>query len=309
MNIKRFLPIIGVIILIYLVFDIGPEKIFTSLSQIRPVYLIFIILLFIPRLIINTYKWQYICEKQKIFLNFSYLLKINLISYFYAIITPAGIGSYIRVYYIKEKSNSSLEKSISNTLLEISIETLVLCTFALIGSYLIIKEIPFFFPIIAVLLTIYLTLFILFIKREKSEIFVNGLLKYIVPRRFHEKITKSFNLFYEDFPKFREIIPPFFISATTWVLNFTQFYIAAVALSIDVPFFYFIMIYPISFIAASIPISIGGFGVREGALVLIFSIYGIASADIFAMSFVAGLITFIVPACIGGVLSFFKLND
>jgi len=56
-----------------------------------------------------------------------------------------------------------------------------------------------------------------------------------------------------------------------WIAGFVNYYGYAMALNIHVPFSFYVVAIPLVSIVATLPISINGFGVREGAFVYIFS--------------------------------------
>jgi len=57
-----------------------------------------------------------------------------LASNFYGIVTPGGIGYYIRIYYLKKRSQASWEKCIANTLVDITLNMVIGVFLALIGQ-------------------------------------------------------------------------------------------------------------------------------------------------------------------------------
>lgn len=56
-----------------------------------------------------------------------------------------------------------------------------------------------------------------------------------------------------------------------WIASFASYYGYAMALNIQVPFSFYIIAIPFVSMVAALPISINGFGVREGAFVYVFS--------------------------------------
>lgn len=146
-------------------------------------------------------------------------------------------------------------------------------------------------------------------KKDKSKKILDKVLKYVIPKRFKERISKSFELLYEDLPTFKDTLVPFSVTPVLWILHFMQVYIIAFALSVDISFFHFAIVYSISLVVAAIPISVGGLGTKDGALVILLSIFGISSAKAFSLSFIGTLVTMILPAVIGAVISFIDGND
>ncbi len=84
-------------------------------------------------------------------------------------------------------------------------------------------------------------------------------------------------------------------------LNFTlAAALLARALGIDVPLWAFLAIMPAVTLASTLPISFGGWGVREGALVLLLGLVGVASGPALALSLLFG--TFSLACGLPGVV-------
>ena len=70
-----------------------------------------------------------------------------------------------------------------------------------------------------------------------------------------------------------------------WIASFLNYYGYAVALGIHAPLFFYAIAIPFSSLVAFLPISINGFGVREGALVYIFSTIHVSSSSSLLLAF------------------------
>ena len=115
--IKKFMPLIGVTLLIYLIVDIGTDEIISTFLQISPLYVIIAVMLTLPRVLLRNLGWQLILKKQKIFVSYIKSLKIFLIGYFYGSITPGYIGQLMRIPYLKDETNEPVGKLFINTII------------------------------------------------------------------------------------------------------------------------------------------------------------------------------------------------
>ncbi|MCK4364534.1 MAG: flippase-like domain-containing protein [Thermoplasmatales archaeon] len=97
-KISKILPVIGIITFGLIIYYIGIEKIAYNFTIIPLEYYVLSFLLFIPGLLLSALAWQYICKKHKMDFSLFYLVKILLISTFYGILTPGGIGNHIRIF-------------------------------------------------------------------------------------------------------------------------------------------------------------------------------------------------------------------
>ena len=123
-KIQRFLPIIGIIILFYIIYTLDLSRIVDALLRISPIFILLGLLLTIPRLIVRNYAWQIIQKEQKIYLSFFKSLKIFLIGFFYGSITPGYFGQLMRVLYLKKETKQPYGKLFVCTFLEVIIHSL-----------------------------------------------------------------------------------------------------------------------------------------------------------------------------------------
>jgi uncharacterized protein (TIRG00374 family) len=91
----------------------------------------------------------------------------------------------------------------------------------------------------------------------------------------------------------------FVYSIILQIIRVITIYVTALAFSVDVELGKVFLIVPVSVLIIMIPISVGGLGVREGALVALFSLVSVSINDSFAISSVNSImVTFI--ALMGG---------
>jgi uncharacterized protein (TIRG00374 family) len=89
---------------------------------------------------------------------------------------------------------------------------------------------------------------------------------------------------------------------------FIYFYFGHV-MQIDVPFFFYLFVIPLVYLATVLPISLGGIGVREGVLVWFLSIAGIPASDAVLLAFLVYLNRVLVGVIGGGVQAVYRINQ
>ena len=307
-KLSKFIPIIGVILFVYIILNIGVEKIADTFLLISIHFYIIAAFIFILILILGSYKWKYLCDKQKIDLDIIYLLKLYLINAFYITIIPVGLGGYVKIFYLKKKSKASIEKCFTNTLIDLTTGSIIGFFLALIGSVVIFNFFPGFFPIILIFFIFNFTAFFVLMKKSGGKRFFKFFIRPFIPKKYKEKIDKSFESLYEDIPRIRDTILPFLIEVVIWTLAALQVYIILQAFSINIPFHMFLLIHTISVVVILIfPISIGGLGVREGVfVVLLNSLYGIEPYISIVISLSGYIVKTIIPALAGMILAIKK---
>lgn len=306
-NIGKLFPIIGIIIFIYIITDIGIEKIGSAFSSIPLEYFLLALLLFIPRWLLSSYKWYFISKKQKMDFKLFFLSKIFLITLFLGSITPGAIGLHLRIYYLKTKSKASLEKCLTNSLIESGLSLITGLLIAFIGSIILIELYPELPIIILPFFIFYLSVFIVLLEKRGGSKLFNILIRPFIPERYKTSIDKSVESLYQDIPKIKDMLIPFLIEIIVWIFAAIQVYIIAQAFLINITFYEFILISIISVVISNIlPISIGGLGIREGAFVFLLSKFGVQSEIAFVISISGFLVKILIPGLIGLIISFRK---
>jgi glycosyltransferase 2 family protein len=306
MNIKKLLPIVGIIILIYLISTIDISSVISIFLNIPIVFAFLCLFAIVPILISTAIQWQMVLKKQKISVSFIYSIKNILIGYFYGFITPGGFGAYIRSIYLKDESKQPLPKCLSNIITFNTLDFLSLLTLGMIGSFLLISTIPYLFWIITIVLIAVASLFIFFLRKRKSKDLFTKMIKSNIFSVVQNKLEDSLETFYENLPSFKSLIAPFILSILGWILLFTEFYFISILFSINIPYIWFISIFSIAYVVASLPISIYGLGTREVSLISLFSLFEIPAANVLSFSLFCFVIIWILPSVAGAGITFFE---
>ena len=301
---KKFLPLIGIAIFIYLIYDLGVNDIIDAVLSIHPIYILLASLLTIPRVIIRNYAWVLIHKEQKIKISFFQSLKIFLIGYFYGSISPGYIGQLMRVPYLKEKTGEPYGKLFVNSVIETTVHTLSLYAMMIIGAFLVISSYPKLFVIVCAWLIILGIILFYFIKKERGEKLFFLLIKYLIPSKFKIHLNRFVKTFYTDFPKIKKLIYPLIVGSFTWIIIFTQEYIIVLSLGVEIPYLYFLLLFPIANTAGFIPITFAGLGTRELTAIFLFStLFMVPKEEIFVFTLVGFIITDILTGFIGFLVS------
>lgn len=308
MKILRILPIIGIAIFIYVIYTSGVGQIYDALIHINPVYIVLALSILVPRTLLYVKKWDIVLKKQDIHLPFMYIMKAYFIGVFYGAITPGWLGTYIRIPYVMKKAKISLGKSTSNLVIDTLIDFISVLMLGMSGTVLIFQYFPQLLPASITVFGVILFLSLYLKNKKRSEKLFRLVVKLLIPMKYKESITQQFDDFYERIPRIRELLLPILLAVICWILSYTQIYIIAQALNINLPYVYFIMVYPLVFLVELIPVSVSGLGTREVALIGLFSVFGIASGKIVILSLLGYLITIIAPAVIGLPISLMRIE-
>ena len=130
---RRFLPLIGVALFVYILSTLDLSQTFGMLMDSRLEFVLAAILLTIPVTILKGFKWKVIIK----FYGIDYpVLKASagwLMGFFYGIITPGRVGELARVRYLKEDSGISLGKSLTTVVVDRIIDIVTLFSLSFFG--------------------------------------------------------------------------------------------------------------------------------------------------------------------------------
>ncbi len=301
---KLILPFIGLIILVYIIYSLDVQKIIDSFLSIDPVFIVYSLLLTIPLLIIRNATWQIILKEQKISVGFFYTLKVYLIGVFYGSITPGFSGQLMRIPYLKNKTKEPYGKLFINTIIETFVHSFSLYAMMIIGALLVVSTIPELLPITIAIFLVFCLLAIYFTKRQWGEKFFRILIVYFVPRKLKLHLNALVSTFYSDFPRFHMMIIPYLLGIVTWVIVFSQEYLIVLGLGLDIPYLWFLLLFPIANTAGFLPITFAGLGTRELTAIFLFStLFHIGEEQILVVSLVGLIITDLFLAFLGFLLS------
>lgn len=299
-KLTKFIPVIGLLLFVYILFNIGYEKIINAFSMIPWYFFVLSILVFLPKLFLAGIKWQYINKKQEIHISFFTILKLYLLGLFYGSVTPGAIGMHIRVYYLRKKAQVSFEKCIANSLIESTIALIAGLFIAVIGSALVVKSYPGVLPLIFAFFFIYTIAFIFFMEHKRGRGFFSFIIRPFLPKNNKEDIDTVISRLYKDIPLLRDLIIPFILELIIWTIAATQVYVLSLAFSISISYVDFILLSVASVIIGNvIPLTIGGLGVREGTFVVLLSTYGVSYEIAFVLSLAGYLVKNLIPGLVG----------
>lgn len=303
MKLRSLLPIIGMIIFIYIILKIGISTLIDGLLLINPIYIVINLILIFIAIIPPIYKWKIILKNQGVDIGIGNLLKIFLISTFYGNITPGKIGTFIRVYYLRDIIKKPLGFCGSSILIDRMLDFLALLLFAMAGILLISSNYMWLFWLLAVGFIISLVSFAFLINQDKNKFILKFIYKYFVPQKFKALAKENYLDFYENIPKIRTLFYPIFLTIISWMLYYSLPYVFIIALGIKINYIYFVFLYALSTLITLIPISIAGLGTREASLIILLGSYGVTASEVVIMSLLSFVLFMVITGVSGWYLS------
>ena len=281
---KNLKYLFSLIISIFLLNRISNE-IYINFSELKVLneeisLLIIILFIFVPIFYFLTLKLIYLVNNFKKVI-FYQAFKATTIAYTYNLFLPAKTGDFFRHKYLDLKI--TFKKFFKINIVEKLISLFVLLVLVFLSFVISDIDISNVINLSKLNISLIFILVILF-----NLYFVK---KFISKDKYLEKKILNFFLF----------------DILIWSLQFLQMFLIVSILNIDIGFFEVVLIFGISIIAGLIPISIGGFGVRDYVIFFLFTNLNI-EANIFIVLILFN-IRYLLPVIIGFLFSILNFQN
>jgi len=295
-----FKVIVSLGLITLLISQVDFKEIINILKNVDITMIIYALTLLTVQVFIATVRWQLVLKCQKIELDYKNTLQILYSGLFFNQAMPSSVGGdVIRGYYLK-KQGMTLGRATLGVLMD--------RLFGMVGLVLLVlASLPLLFELVnnsiartGVLLiasSISLALLLVFFTDKLPGNFshfkiIKGL--YSLSREGRCCISDRYN---------GVII--LLISVLIHLISVFSVMIMSIGLGLDIEWGGFLLMVPLVGLMMVVPISIAGWGVREGVMVVGFGYLGVASEAALALSILYGL-SILVVALPGGVIWMFK---
>jgi uncharacterized protein (TIRG00374 family) len=282
----------------FLLDKVNLEKALTQLAEAAPLLMLTGTLVLLVQMVLNTLRWQSVLRALGASLEFMCTFKIVYIGTFFNQTLPSSVGGDAVRIYRAYKSGLSLSTAVNGVMLERLATVLALLGLVVIFQPFLLERInismsAWVFPVLAVL-GILGTGFIMFLDRLPESLrrwrLVRGLaylaadtrLVFLQPRHTLPIIAIS-------------MMGHINVSLCMWVLGLS------LGLGDQLNFIDCLVIVPPMLLITTLPISIAGWGVREGVMVAALGYIGISTESTLLLSILFGLVG-VVTALPGGLI-------
>ncbi|MFC1786440.1 lysylphosphatidylglycerol synthase transmembrane domain-containing protein [Halobacteriota archaeon] len=229
------------------------------LSHANLFYLLIALLLLFLIIPIIAKRWQIILEIMGYKLPYKECLNLIMAALPLTSITPSKSGDVIKAYYLKNKIPAS--KTVGSVITERMFDFLTLVLFSLIGMTFCKK-----YELAFIALSIFIFIIAIFLLAHAGFNF-----RLPIKSSWNEKIQNlilSTKLLTKDKRVFSIILS---YSLLIWSISILQTLIFFYALRINVPLFFTMANIPIAIFIGLIPVTLGGMGTRDAAIIFLFS--------------------------------------
>ncbi len=286
-----FKLIVTIFILTYIFSNIPIPSILTAFTSLDLSVILFVIPVILLSIVVATMQLKVFTDNHHMRLPFSKILHINFLTEFYNLFLPSYLAGGVIRWHKLSKDNKKRAEAFAALILNRLVGTLTLALFGFICWKFDSTTIPndyygiFLFTLFGGLLCVYVLLF----SKHVFKIFnylslhrkfrlvpipiANGIRKLIHASIQYQKLSLC------------EHGLIFFLSCFWQILGSIFFLLIALSMGVDIRFESLGWIRSILSLLLFLPVSISGFGVREGGLIFLFAYFGISPATAIAFSF------------------------
>lgn len=252
---------------------------------------------------ITAFRWKTLLNTQGVRLGTATLSVTVLIGLFFSNFLPTTIGGDVfRTYDVSKKAKIPLGTSASIIVVERFSGVVSASVYAIVALFLGFTTIGKKSIIIPIVIFFVITVIIALIIINPSMFGMKRLFnRFKFMRKIKEKLSNIFNTL-ASFKNHKIVLLK--VLTYSFLLQFAvilNWYLASLALGIDLSLTAFIFIVPVVSTIAMIPISIGGIGLRENSLVFIMVAMGVANARAALCSLLI-LFMLIIVGMVGGAV-------
>jgi len=261
-KIKTIILIIVTIIIFFVLFSkIDFLSVMDVISKAKIGFLFLVVLFEVLITLLKAKRWQIIIKSIDYHIPFKESLNLTLAAFPFLTIMPSQSGDMVKGLYLKDRI--PVTKTIGTILTEKFFDLLFLILFTLIGL-LFFPRLDIIFAIIIISLMLMVVFFIPHIKYKV-------LIKRFIGEKLFDKIGNLFLSLKILSRKTNYLLRIFNYSFISWLISIIQISFLFYALNIDVPFLFIMANIPIAIFISFIPITLGGMGTRDAAIIYLFS--------------------------------------
>ena len=267
-NVLKTVVVLAITIAIfYFIFTkIDFHSVVEVLSHASVFYLLMALLLMITYIPIIAKRWQTILETIGYKLQYKECFNLIMAAFPLTSITPSKSGDVIKAYYLKDKIPAS--KTVGSVITERMFDILTLVLFSLIGMTFCKK-----YELAGITFAILVCIIAVFLLAHAGFDF-----RLPIKSSWNEKIqnlTLSTKLLTKDNKRAFFFILSY--SILIWFISIVQTVMFFYALGINVPLLFTIANIPIAIFIGLVPVTLGGMGTRDAAIIFLFSEYATSS--------------------------------
>lgn len=276
-KIKKILSIVvTVAVFIIILMNIDIQQLGHYLLNINLFFFAVSMLFFIPSTLIGAERWRILIKKDSV-ISLWGSIKLTMGAGSLNVVTPSKIGDFARAYFMKKQGELGLKRGISVVVFEKSADLITIVLFSMLGLLLLL------FIGVVTTLTVSLLVFSFvvlglaglayFIDFRRINLFKKLFSLTVMGRKVGSVFEDAHNYLLTLKKDKKHLWLVILFTLVLWVVEFIQIYFFFTAFDYFPPVELVFALVPISILIGLIPVTVGGMGTRDSALIILFSPY------------------------------------
>ncbi len=258
-------------IFLYLVFDRADVlDVFSHLASIQPLYFIASVMLYVIATFISAERWRVLLNEPY---GLGRLFSLYMIGSFFNNLLPGMIGGdAVKAYYLYSDTKKG-GSSLGSVFMDRYTGFIALMVIGLVAGLIGFQELKE--------VNMHLVMPALFVIFILTSVFIFG---FRIGRRF-SMVSDFYEYFHYYIRKKKIMLYTFFLSIIVQLIGVVMVYLISRGIGLSPRMLTLLVFVPVITTAMTVPVSISGFGVREGAFVILFGLIGISPEAAASVSF------------------------
>lgn len=299
--------IISSALVIFLLLKLGAREIGFHFFSANIWWITLAIIMFSISNLLGSIQWFWLMKSVDIRISLPQAISYYHVGLFFNNFLIGNIGGDAIRIYDSSRISGDMSKAISTVFFDRLIGFVMLTTLALIAG-LVWRNIFHSGTIIVVIMIIFICWVISFILlfNEQFARKLGWLIGYVFPPKINSKIREVYNSLNSLKHNKMKLVHVTIFALFIQTLRILVHYFAALSVGVNIHVKYFFIFIPIVALLSSLPISIGGIGIRESSGVALFSqINSLPPESIVATEFLSYVIG-IISTIPGGIIFMFR---
>lgn len=296
------------LILAFLFFKINFSQVITAITGCRKDIFLLALLLFFSTYYLGLLRWRMLLHALDLKPPFKRIVTAFSGGLFFNLTLPSTIGGDVARVYSLFSHTGEGSKVAATVILDRLSGFLALTCIAIVSLLIGYHLIESSAVIIVTTITagVFFTLSLILFSRRAAKVVSFILIKLHLKRieNVWSKITEALNLFRN---KKLLLLENFIISCLIQVSIVVATYLSALSVGVDSRMIYFFIVVPVIGVISTLPITIGGLGLRDASSVFFFAKIGIPSDLAFSVSLISFFFVTIIGVA-GGIIYAFTLH-
>jgi len=286
--------VISLLLVAALAFYVDLGQVGRILASSRLDLVVWLLALVAALRILSAYRWFILMRAGRPDITFMSIVRISLISVFAGTFLPSGVGAEAIRIYGAARASADLALAFSSAVVERAFGMLALLVMVATGLSLGPPGLPEALRTwsIAGLLALAAAAWLVMARGPRARL-LQGLSGWPILNPLTGRLRKLYARF-DLFAGGRVLLWSFLLAFLLQLGRVLSAYLAALALQVDVAFVSLLVIVPVAHLVSILPVSIGGLGLREGTMISLLGMVGVAPAAGLAVAvllFATGFVT------------------